>query len=308
MMRCSQVQRQLAQYADDLLDSRKREAVEAHLRDCEGCRAALRDVTAAASALRGLKMVRPPASFAPRVRAAVRAQAEAALRVPLLSPDLRAALSGAFFMIVLGLLATHYLAPARSYVASAPTTTVALRAASAEFPPPAPRAAARTPGRKETGENRASVRPPARFPGYRPGIAHNANAILGPAPSTDHLAPKAREAEPGSRAPTVASAASVGRASAPGPAPARPVTQPAVLTDEVAGPRLTETGAGAVATPIADRPSAWGSPGEPHVGLVAASGSPGAGTAGADSGEASAAFGFEDLFNESSLPRYADVS
>jgi hypothetical protein len=307
MMRCKQVQRQLAEYVDDLLGARERDAVKAHLARCEGCRVAARDTAAAAQALSALRAVRPPASFAPRVRSAIRAQAPRALAPPLFSPDVRAALSGAFLML-LGVVGTRYLAQPPLYVAPARTVTVAMASAapaglgSIEARPASASAHGAQPAsRSHRSTERASWR--------RSGLTRTLSAITGPAPSKDRLAPKATDAN---RTPARASAmTSRTVADGPGgPALGRGSLRLAAVADGGATPRpaeeTPEEAPRLVALPASDGPSAEGVVPAAVVALTSGTASSVAGAASVN--DANAPFGFDDMFNESSLSRYADVS
>jgi len=290
-MRCSQIEKHLAEYVDDLLAAPRRERVEAHLAGCEACRRAVRDIRAAVGALRSLPLVRPPDTFAPRVRSAVRAQAPRALAPPLLNRDLRATLSGVCLMVGLGLLVTRYTQP-RPYVAP--------RAPASAETAPAVTLAHATPASRHTGAEaprpaRPAAHPTVRPARYVPGTVRALSAISAPAPSRERLLPK-----PTAERPTVAPAS---------PAVSRPAVHLAALADPGAGPRLVEEAAEAprlvvlppAEVPAAAVPVALTTP----VGAVAdsaVSSRPSA-TGGAD-----AVFGFGDLFREDSLPRYADVS
>jgi hypothetical protein len=284
MMRCKQVQRQLAEYVDDLLGARERDAVKAHLARCEGCRIAARDIAAAARALSALRVVRPPASFAPRVRSAIRA------------------------LMLLGIVGTRYLVQPSLYVASARTVTVAMASA-------APAEPASTEVRRDSvGAPTAQLANPshrsAQHASWRPsGLTRSLSAITGPAPSKDGLAPKKADENPAPGAPSATPPRAVPDKPA-APALGRGSLHLTAVADGGAAPRLAEETPGEarrlVAVPVSDKPSAPTTTPSADVALTA--GVRG-GTAGAGSAtDADTPFGFDDIFNESSLPRYADVS
>jgi len=292
-MRCRQVEKRLVDYTDDLLDVRERERVAAHLAACEACRAAAEDVRVASEGLRGLTTVRPPATFAPRIRSTVRDRAPRALAPSLLRPDVRAALNGAFAVVVLGLLTTHYLAQPRPYVAPSPSLAVAVaRVAPATLSAPAGPAV-----RRPTGQEPRPTPRPARVPEPRLGTDRSLSGIRGPLPSREGLAPKPADPPTAAGTPTVA-------------------VRLAALPDRGTDPRLSDEAVGTaprpLALPAADRPSASGP--TPTVVLLTDGGarpdSPQAGSSPLSTGptDADASFGFDELFSESSLPGYADVS
>ncbi|MBM3472851.1 MAG: hypothetical protein FJX75_06240 [Armatimonadetes bacterium] len=287
-MRCTQVEKHLAEYVDDLLAPPRRERVEAHLSACEACRHAVSDARTARGALRSLQAVRPPATFAPRVRSAIRAHASRVLAPPLLNRDLRATLSGVCLMMGLGLLATRYVQP-RPYVAPTPVPTVAeVRVAALAV---SPRDAHRAMPPLRAGTPRVA-RPAPRVVSYVSGTARAMSAVTGSLPSRERLLPKPSAAEP-----------------SPSPAVGRPIVSPRAVADPGTGPRFVEDTTEAprlVVLPAAEVPGTAIATtlASPPGGVASAVVSAGPG----DAGDTEAVFGFGDLFREDSLPRYADVS
>jgi hypothetical protein len=288
-MRCKQVEAQLAEYADGLLEGRQRERVESHLAECRDCLAALADVEVASDALNSLLTVRPPASFAPRIRSAVRAAAPRALAPPLLRWDLRAVLGGAFTVFACLVLATQYVARPRAYVAPVSASRVALAGATAAAPVEQPAAARPVAARPHAAVVHPASAQPRR---YRPrlGTERSLSAVTGTAPSREPLAPKPR--------PGAASDATT----PPPPSVSRPSLYMTALADSSVGPRLAdetaEIGPRLVALPVAEAPSTPTAPAPlPDPGEVAAGPSAGAAAA----GETASPHGFEELFSEDTV-------
>ncbi len=119
-MRCAKVEEHLAAYVDGRLAPVEHDAVERHLATCPACQAAADEVSLARDALGALSPLRPPASFAPRVKAAVRAQVAQAYTNPLLGSDRRLWLSSAALaMIVACGLSWCWTGSQRDYIAPA---------------------------------------------------------------------------------------------------------------------------------------------------------------------------------------------
>jgi Putative zinc-finger len=175
-MRCSQVEDLLAPYVDGGLSPEQRASLEGHLDTCSACRQAAEVTRLARQALRALPPVRPPASFAPRIRAAVRQQVARASSQPLATFNVRALLPSAALALmaacVLGWCWTgserSYIAPfaalkARSEAARSPRALAADEDAVRAPGPMAPRIAMRpafgtSPGITLTGRNLGSSR------------------------------------------------------------------------------------------------------------------------------------------------------
>jgi len=122
-MRCSRIEELLAGHIDGSLGEAEVRVVEDHLESCSVCRQAADEVRVAHDALRALPPLRAPASFAPRVRAAVRAQAARACAQSWPHLDLRTLLpSAALALIAVGTLGWFWAGPQSEYVAPmAPT-------------------------------------------------------------------------------------------------------------------------------------------------------------------------------------------
>ncbi len=104
--RCKKVQDSLAPYLDGQLAPAKATAVEHHLANCTVCQDALAQIEQAAALLRAVPAVSAPISFAPRVKAHVRAVA-AGPRSPLVR---RGVLQGVVYGLVAGSVAAAALA------------------------------------------------------------------------------------------------------------------------------------------------------------------------------------------------------
>jgi len=299
-MRCRQVEAQLVEYVDDVLDRRERERIEAHLSGCLTCRVAADDAAAAAAALRGLGAVRPPASFAPRIRSAVRAQAPRALAPSLFGRDLRAAIGGVCLMLLFGALAGQYLGRSRPYVAPVSTRSVAVASVPAEPAAAALVAAASVPS--AAGSHAPQAPCPSRVSHPRLGTANSLSAVTGAPPSRAALTPKPvetlRPERPTRPRPPLVSA---------------PAVHMAALSDSSTGARLTEgspeIGPRRLTLPVIEpAPAPIGAAAAAEVGGGGGAADAPVVSAAVGTAESEATFGFDDLFDESSVPRYADVS
>jgi len=104
--RCRKTQDALAPYLDEQLSQHETAAVEAHLAGCPACQSELDRMEQALSLLHSAPPLRPPPSFAPRVKAHVRAVAGGP-RSPLVR---RGVLQGVCYGLVLGAAAAAALA------------------------------------------------------------------------------------------------------------------------------------------------------------------------------------------------------
>ncbi|MGQ9732017.1 MAG: anti-sigma factor family protein [Candidatus Zipacnadales bacterium] len=116
-MRCSIVQNHLAEYVDGLLEPHLAEAVGGHLETCTTCRTAAEDIRYASRVLRSLPPLRTPATFAPRIRSAIRKEAEKLFPITVWLPEARAIFGGVLLLVGI-LLATHHFTQPRPYVRS----------------------------------------------------------------------------------------------------------------------------------------------------------------------------------------------
>jgi predicted anti-sigma-YlaC factor YlaD len=117
-MRCSRIEELLAGHIDGSLGKTEVRLVEDHLESCSACRQAAEEVRLAYDALKALPPLRAPATFAPRVKAAVRAQAAGAHAQLWPHLDLRTLLpSTALALIAVGTLGWFWAGPQDEYVA-----------------------------------------------------------------------------------------------------------------------------------------------------------------------------------------------
>ena len=180
--RCRKTQDALAPYFDEQLSLRQAAAVEAHLAACPTCRVVLGQVEHAASLLHAAPPAKPPPSFAPRVKAHVRAVAGGP-RSPLVR---RGVLQGVCYGLVLGAAAAAVLAVfSTSFVAGYPGDTPAPQIAGAQ-PPAALAAPVQAPGEPKL----VSV-------ALGPAVKQPASRVVAARPAR----PQARSAEPASQRP-----------------------------------------------------------------------------------------------------------
>jgi hypothetical protein len=206
-MRCSRIERLLAGYVDGSLGEAEAHVVGNHLESCPACRQATEEARLAHQALRALPPVRAPASFAPRVKAALRAQAARAQAQPWPSLDLGTLLpSAALALITIGTLGWFWTAPRSEYVAPlsvarprrhipaarTPAAMAAERRAVMAPGPAAPRVALR---RAEHGHSRMALAGRAKPLGDLEGLMAMATGPAIPTPKAAAVhAPAARGA------------------------------------------------------------------------------------------------------------------
>jgi predicted anti-sigma-YlaC factor YlaD len=227
-MRCAKVEEHLAAYVDGRLAEAEHEALERHLATCSACREAAGEVSLAREALGALSPLRAPASFAPRVKAAVRAQVAEAYTYPLLGSDRRLWLSSAALaMIVACGLSWCWTGSQRDYIA--PPSVAHSR------PPSAVRVAARHARRAVESVALRMAMPAgdsasgASFAASHVQPAKELNALVAAAATPAALAPKP--------ATGLAPSRTAGRALTPAVASARGDSPPASATEV----RLPET-------------------------------------------------------------------
>ena len=200
-MRCSKVEKNLAQYVDDLLSMRERRVIDRHLSDCPSCREALEDARTATEALSLLEAVRAPMSFAPRVNAAVRELAPRALAPPLLGRQAGLAFSTVAAVVVVAFVAGSNVWQSRG---TNTPTRVALNAPAIAVVD-APAVAETTPVAQVVEQPKPVVRTvmaantrttPRRRTARRPAGTRVASAVMGREPSADAITPKELEPEP----------------------------------------------------------------------------------------------------------------
>lgn len=296
-MRCGQVEERLTDYLDGVLEGRELELVQAHLDSCVACYRALQDMKTASAALRSLPPVRPPASFAPCVRSAIRAAAPVALAPPLLGSTARSVLSATFTLALLAVLTSHFLHQGRPYVRPSAGVVAHLGQVSHQALEGAVTSIAH-PVSRGTRQNAQTTSSPAPKKYLRTRSVRNLRVVMQVRPI---------RATPGAN-PTNA-------APVPVPAAAQGTMWQEPQPDVEATPDMAQDTAQdatqLVALPAADRPSTSGPTAEatPSLLLVSvptqleARGKPSRPATGED-----ALLSFEELFNESSLPRYLDVS
>ena len=245
-MRCRKVESQLAPYLDGLLDSADKRAVEAHVAECPPCRRALSDMRAARDVLHALSPVRAPASFAPRVKAAARAEAAGALYPALLGGHARLVLAvGALALAVL--LVGWQIGKPRLYVA--PMTAGLGSADSALGEVVAVARAIEAAGNQARATHTDNHRP-----NRRPRRASRVASLIGPARPADTAAPSGPTAAPDA----ADSPPEMGAApEEPAPEPTAPAVAPRpVMTLAAMDLRLLEASSG----PVSPSPTAMLAP------------------------------------------------
>ncbi len=190
-MRCSKIEGLLAGYVDGRLGEAEHDAVVRHLAACSACRESAEDARLARETLAALTSLRPPGSFAPRIKAAAREEMAQSYAASLFGPDLQMWLSSAaLVLIVLSALNWYTTGLQGDYVAPASLTR------SHQVVPP-------TRARMVAVAGRSGVRSRAAMALNRPHDAapeppsmlrvktvKDLNALVAVAPPTAALAPK----------------------------------------------------------------------------------------------------------------------